>query len=212
MRHSMAWPLSVTSFWANGSRSPGELADAVAGARREAESAFGDGRVFVERYVDRPRHIEVQVLADSHGNVVHLGERECSIQRRYQKVIEEAPSSFIDAATRAEMGARAVDLAKAVDYVSAGTIEMVVDGERNFYFLEMNTRLQVEHPVTEAITGIDLVREQIRIAAGGGPMKVSPASATASAKSAFSERKPKPGWIAVAPVVCAAAMIASAFR
>jgi propionyl-CoA carboxylase alpha chain len=147
-------------------RSAEECREAFDLASSEALASFGDGRVFVERYVDHPRHIEVQVLADSHGNVVHLGERECSIQRRYQKVIEEAPSSFIDAATRAEMGARAVELAKAVGYVSAGTIEMVVDGERNFYFLEMNTRLQVEHPVTELVTGLDIVAEQLRIAAG----------------------------------------------
>jgi biotin carboxylase len=147
-------------------RSPEECREAFELASSEALAGFGDGRVFVERYVDRPRHIEVQVLADAHGNVVHLGERECSIQRRYQKVIEEAPSSFIDPETRAEMGARAVDLAKAVGYVSAGTIEMVVDGERNFYFLEMNTRLQVEHPVTELVTGKDIVAEQLRIAAG----------------------------------------------
>jgi acetyl-CoA carboxylase biotin carboxylase subunit len=147
-------------------RSSEECREAFDLASSEALASFGDGRVFVERYVDRPRHIEVQVLADSHGNVVHLGERECSIQRRYQKVIEEAPSSFIDPETRAEMGARAVDLAKAVGYVSAGTIEMVVDGERNFYFLEMNTRLQVEHPVTELVTGKDIVAEQLRIAAG----------------------------------------------
>jgi propionyl-CoA carboxylase alpha chain len=147
-------------------RSAEECREAFDLASSEALASFGDGRVFVERYVDHPRHIEVQVLADSHGNVVHLGERECSIQRRYQKVIEEAPSSFIDAETRADMGARAVELAKTVGYVSAGTIEMVVDGERNFYFLEMNTRLQVEHPVTELVTGLDIVAEQLRIAAG----------------------------------------------
>ena len=135
-------------------------------ASAEATAAFGDGRVFVERYIDRPRHIELQVLADRHGNVISLGERECSIQRRYQKVIEEAPSPFIDEAVRREMGARAVALARAVDYVSAGTVEMVVDPDHNFYFLEMNTRLQVEHPVTEIVTGIDIVAEQIRVAAG----------------------------------------------
>ena len=140
--------------------------DAFVRASQEAAAAFGDGRVFVERYIDRPRHIEVQVLADSYGNVLHLGERECSIQRRYQKVIEEAPSPLIDPGTRSEMGRRAVALAEAVGYVSAGTVEMVADTERNFYFLEMNTRLQVEHPVTEMVTGIDIVAEQLRIAGG----------------------------------------------
>ena len=115
----------------------------------EAKSSFGDDRVFIEKFVERPRHIEFQVLADTHGNVVHLGERECSIQRRNQKVIEEAPSPFLDPQTREKMGAQAVALARAVDYVSAGTVEFIVDPDRNFYFLEMNTRLQVEHPVTE---------------------------------------------------------------
>jgi propionyl-CoA carboxylase alpha chain len=140
--------------------------EAFTRASQEAAAAFGDGRVFVERYIERPRHIEVQVLADGHGTVVYLGERECSIQRRYQKVVEEAPSPLIDPATRTEMGERAVALARAVDYVSAGTVEMVADDQRNFYFLEMNTRLQVEHPVTEIVTGIDIVAEQLRIAGG----------------------------------------------
>jgi propionyl-CoA carboxylase alpha chain len=135
-------------------------------ATSEAVSSFGDGRVFIEKFIERPRHIELQVLADSHGNVVHLGERECSIQRRHQKIIEESPSPFIDQETRDAMGAQAVALAKAVDYRSAGTVEFVVDPERNFYFLEMNTRLQVEHPVTEWVTGLDLVDQMIRIAAG----------------------------------------------
>ena len=135
-------------------------------ASREAASSFGDDRVFVEKYVERPRHIEIQVLADGEGNCVYLGERECSIQRRHQKVIEEAPSPFIDEETRKKMGEQAVALAKAVDYVSAGTVEFIVDPGRHFYFLEMNTRLQVEHPVTEMITGIDLVEKQVRIAEG----------------------------------------------
>ena len=133
---------------------------------REAKSSFGDDRVFIEKFVENPRHIEIQVLADSHGNTIYLGERECSIQRRHQKVIEEAPSPFIDEDTRAAMGAQAVKLAKAVKYVSAGTVEFIVDQDKNFYFLEMNTRLQVEHPVTELVTGLDLVELMIRVAAG----------------------------------------------
>ncbi|MCX8496704.1 MAG: ATP-grasp domain-containing protein [Akkermansiaceae bacterium] len=143
-----------------------ECRDGLIRASAEAKSAFGDGRVFIEKYVEEPRHIEIQVLADSFGNVVHLGERECSIQRRYQKVVEEAPSPFIDAETRASMGEQACALARAVGYTSAGTVEMVVDKHRNFYFLEMNTRLQVEHPVTEMTTGIDIVEQQLRVAAG----------------------------------------------
>jgi len=143
-----------------------ELEDGLESAAREAESSFGDARVFIEKYIETPRHIEIQVLADGHGNAIYLGERECSIQRRHQKVIEEAPSAFLDPETRAAMGAQAVALARAVDYVSAGTVEFIVDAERNFYFLEMNTRLQVEHPVTELVTGIDLVEQMIRIAAG----------------------------------------------
>ena len=143
-----------------------ECRDALVRASAEAQAAFGDGRVFIEKYVEEPRHIEVQVLADSFGNVVHLGERECSIQRRYQKVVEEAPSPFIDAETRAVMGEQACSLARAVGYTSAGTVEMVVDKHRNVYFLEMNTRLQVEHPVTEMTTGIDIVEQQLAIAAG----------------------------------------------
>jgi acetyl-CoA carboxylase biotin carboxylase subunit len=145
---------------------PDDLREAFELASAEAAASFGDGRVFVERFVQRPRHIEVQVLADGHGTVLHLGERECSIQRRYQKVIEECPSPFVDAQMRAAMGETAVALARAVDYRSAGTVEMIADEQGNFYFLEMNTRLQVEHPVTELVTGIDIVAEQIRIAAG----------------------------------------------
>jgi propionyl-CoA carboxylase alpha chain len=143
-----------------------EAREGFARSRSEAVSSFGDDRIFIEKFVTSPRHIEIQVLGDTHGNVIHLGERECSIQRRNQKVIEEAPSPFLDAETRAAMGAQAVALARAVGYCSAGTVEFIVDAERNFYFLEMNTRLQVEHPVTELVTGIDLVEQMIRVAAG----------------------------------------------
>ncbi len=135
-------------------------------SKSEAASSFGDDRIFIEKFVTQPRHIEIQVLGDRHGNCLWLNERECSIQRRNQKVIEEAPSPFLDAETRRAMGEQAVALARAVDYHSAGTVEFIVDGDRNFYFLEMNTRLQVEHPVTELITGIDLVEQMIRVAAG----------------------------------------------
>jgi propionyl-CoA carboxylase alpha chain len=143
-----------------------DLVDALRAASSEARSAFGDERVFIEKAILKPRHIEIQVLGDAYGNVVFLGERECSIQRRHQKVIEEAPSPFLDEATRQAMGRQAVSLAKAVGYRSAGTVEFIVDQDRNFFFLEMNTRLQVEHPVTEAVTGLDLVELMIRIAAG----------------------------------------------
>ncbi|ETZ23262.1 acetyl-CoA carboxylase biotin carboxylase subunit [Pedobacter sp. V48] len=132
----------------------------------EATSAFGDGSVFIERYVSSPRHIEIQILGDTHGNIVHLFERECSIQRRHQKVIEEAPSSILTEETRRKMGACAVDVARSVSYVGAGTVEFILDENLDFFFLEMNTRLQVEHPVTEMITGLDLVKEQIKIARG----------------------------------------------
>lgn len=146
---------------------PADLEAAVAAARREAERAFGDGRVYLERHVARARHVEIQVLADAHGNCVHLGERECSIQRRHQKIVEESPSPAVDADLRARMGQAAVELARSVGYRSAGTVEFLLDAEAGeFYFLEVNTRLQVEHPVTEEVTGIDLVREQFRVAAG----------------------------------------------
>ena len=147
-------------------RNEKEVREGFEAAKREAKSSFGDDRVFVEKYIEQPRHIEIQILADGHGNTVYLGERECSIQRRHQKVIEEAPSPFIDEKTRRAMGEQAVVLARAVKYVSAGTVEFIVDAKRNFYFLEMNTRLQVEHPVTEMITGLDLVEWMIRIADG----------------------------------------------
>ena len=147
-------------------QSRAEVAEGFARARSEAKSSFGDDRVFIEKFIVDPRHIEIQVLGDKHGNVIYLGERECSIQRRNQKVVEEAPSPLIDAATRKKMGEQAVALAKAVGYDFAGTVEFVAGQDKSFYFLEMNTRLQVEHPVTELITGIDLVEQMIRVAAG----------------------------------------------
>lgn len=145
-----------------------EMPGLIESARREAEASFGDGNVYLEKLVVGARHIEIQILADQHGNVIHLGERECSLQRRHQKLLEESPSSFIgdDSDLRERMGSVAVKAALAVDYVNAGTIEFLVDKDKNFYFLEMNTRLQVEHPVTEMVTGIDIVKEQIRIARG----------------------------------------------
>ena len=143
-----------------------ELAEQMKRAISEAESAFGNGAVFIEKYVASPRHIEIQVLADTHGNVLHLFERECSVQRRHQKVVEEAPSAVLTPQLRQKMGEAAIKVAKACDYVGAGTVEFLLDENHNFYFLEMNTRLQVEHPVTEWITGIDLVEEQIKIADG----------------------------------------------
>src|ERR1700720_2510556 len=148
-----------------------EVKENFARARSEAKSSFGDDRVFLEKFITDPRHVEIQVLGDKHGNVIHLGERECSIQRRNQKVIEEAPSPLLDDKTRKQMGDQAVALAKAVGYDSAGTVEFVAGQDRNFYFLEMNTRLQVEHPVTELVTGIDLVEQMIRVAAGE-PLKL----------------------------------------
>ena len=143
-----------------------EMPGLLAAARREAEAAFGDGNVYLEKLISEARHIEFQILADSYGNVIHLGERECSLQRRHQKLLEESPSPFMDDELRSRMGELACRAARSVDYLNAGTIEFLVDADRNFYFLEMNTRLQVEHPVTEMVTGVDIVREQIRIARG----------------------------------------------
>jgi propionyl-CoA carboxylase alpha chain len=169
---SIGYPVMIKASAGGGGKgmriawSDEEARDGFEASKREAKNSFGDDRIFIEKFVTQPRHIEIQLLGDQHGNVLYLGERECSIQRRNQKVIEEAPSPFLDEATRKAMGEEAVALAKAVGYFSAGTVEFIVDGNRNFYFLEMNTRLQVEHPVTELITGIDLVEQMIRVASG----------------------------------------------
>jgi acetyl-CoA carboxylase biotin carboxylase subunit len=168
----IGFPLLVKATAGGGGKGMREVRDLaemprlLQSARREAESSFGDGNVYLEKLVEGARHIEIQVLADSHGNVIHLGERECSLQRRHQKLVEEAPSPFVDEDLRQRMGSLAVRVAKAVDYLNAGTIEFLVDKEKNYYFLEMNTRLQVEHPITEMITGVDIVAEQVRIARG----------------------------------------------
>jgi acetyl-CoA carboxylase biotin carboxylase subunit len=147
-------------------RNPGELPQSLRTAQREAEAAFGNGDVYIEKYLENPRHIEFQILGDHHGNMIHLGERECSIQRRHQKLIEESPSPVLSEKVRKKMGALVVDAAKAVQYTNAGTFEFLLDDEAKFYYMETNTRLQVEHPVTEMVTGLDIVKEQIRIAAG----------------------------------------------
>jgi len=169
---SIGYPVIIKAVAGGGGRgmrvvrNPNELGANLRTAQREAEAAFGNGDVYIEKYLDNPRHIEFQIIGDHHGNVVHLGERECSIQRRHQKLLEESPSPVISEKVRRKMGSLVVDAAKAVQYTNAGTFEFLMDGEGKFYYMETNTRLQVEHPVTEMITGIDIVKEQIRIAAG----------------------------------------------
>lgn len=171
LAEEIGYPLMVKAVGGGGGkgmrivRKAEDLEEAFKATMREAEASFGDKRIFLEKYIDNARHIEVQILADKRGNVIHLGERECSLQRRHQKVIEEAPSAFVTSELREQITFKAVRLAQQMNYTSAGTVEFIVDPNRNFYFLEMNTRLQVEHPVTEMITGIDLVEEMIRIAA-----------------------------------------------
>ncbi|MGM0370373.1 MAG: acetyl-CoA carboxylase biotin carboxylase subunit [Bacillota bacterium] len=168
----IGYPVIVKASFGGGGRgmrianNKDEVVQAIQTAKSEAEAAFGNPEVYLEKYVEDPRHVEFQILADEHGNVVHLGERDCSIQRRHQKMIEEAPSPAIDQELREEMGQAAIKAAKAVDYHNAGTVEMLLDKDDNFYFIEMNTRIQVEHPVTELVTGIDIVKEQIRVAMG----------------------------------------------
>jgi acetyl-CoA carboxylase biotin carboxylase subunit len=170
--NQVGYPLMVKAAAGGGGkgmrvvREPSQLDAALAAAHREAEAAFGDGTVYLERLMEGARHIEFQILADTHGNTIHLGERECSIQRRHQKLFEESPSPLMDDDLRDRMGSAAIQAAQAVNYVNAGTIEFLVDPDKNYYFLEMNTRLQVEHPVTELVTGVDMVKEQIRIARG----------------------------------------------
>ncbi|HZI79697.1 MAG TPA: acetyl-CoA carboxylase biotin carboxylase subunit [Vicinamibacterales bacterium] len=169
---SIGYPVIIKAVAGGGGRgmrvvrNPNELGANLRTAQREAEAAFGNGDVYIEKYLDNPRHIEFQIMGDHHGNVVHLGERECSIQRRHQKLLEESPSPVISEKVRRKMGGLVVDAAKAVQYTNAGTFEFLMDDEGKFYYMETNTRLQVEHPVTEMITGIDIVKEQIRIAAG----------------------------------------------
>jgi acetyl-CoA carboxylase biotin carboxylase subunit len=168
----IGYPLLVKAAAGGGGKgmrpvsNPSDLPDALASARREATAAFGDGTIYLEKVIAEARHIEIQILADLHGHYLHLGERECSLQRRHQKVIEEAPSTFIDEEMRQRMGSVAIAAAHSVNYVNAGTVEFLMDKDKNFYFLEMNTRVQVEHPVTELVTGVDIVQEQLRIARG----------------------------------------------
>jgi acetyl-CoA carboxylase biotin carboxylase subunit len=172
LAESIGYPVIIKASGGGGGRGmriahdAGQLVDGFATAAGEARAAFGNSDLYLEKYIEKPRHIEIQILADTHGNCIHLGERECSIQKRYQKLIEEAPSPFIDESLRAEMGAAAIRVARSLDYTNAGTMEFLVDKDRHYYFMEVNARVQVEHPVTEMITGIDIVQEQIRIAAG----------------------------------------------
>ncbi|MBI2016081.1 MAG: acetyl-CoA carboxylase biotin carboxylase subunit [Candidatus Rokubacteria bacterium] len=200
---AIGYPLMIKAALGGGGkgmrlvREERELPAALRMARGEAAGAFGDASVYVERYVPEPRHIEVQVLADSHGHVIHLGERECSIQRRHQKLVEECPSPLVDATMRERMGEAACRLARAAGYVNAGTVEFLVDSDRGFYFLEMNTRLQVEHPVTEMVTGIDLVREQLRLAAGEplGYAQADVAWRGAAIECRINAEDPLGGWL-----------------
>lgn len=174
----LGYPVMIKAAAGGGGRGMREahtdvsLVQAFITAQSEAEKSFGDRRLYIEKLIQQPRHIEIQILADQHGNIIHLGERDCSLQRRHQKVLEESPSPFVDDKLRSKMGKAAVRCAKAVNYSSAGTVEFLVDKDKNFYFMEMNTRIQVEHPVTEMVTGIDIIKEQIRIAAGE-PLKIS---------------------------------------
>lgn len=170
--NKIGYPVMIKASAGGGGRgmrlaqNPKDLEEALNTAKAEAEAAFGNGEVYIEKYIEEPRHIEIQVLGDEYGNIIHLGERDCSIQRRNQKLLEEAPSPFVDEALRKEMGNVAINACRVVNYYSAGTIEFLVDKDKNYYFIEMNTRIQVEHPVSELITGIDIVKEQIKIAAG----------------------------------------------
>lgn len=169
---SIGYPVIIKASGGGGGRGmriahdAGQLADAFATASGEARAAFGNPELYIEKYIEKPRHIEMQILADLHGNCIHLGERECSIQKRHQKLIEEAPSPFVDDRLREEMGAAAISMARSLNYANAGTIEFLVDKDKQYYFMEVNARIQVEHPVTEMTTGIDIVQQQIRIAAG----------------------------------------------
>lgn len=172
LAEAIGYPVIIKASAGGGGRgmrlahSPASLRDALAMARMEASAAFGNDEIYIEKYIEEPRHIEIQVLGDEHGHIIHLGERDCSLQRRHQKLLEEAPSSLVDDHLRARMGEVAIKAARAAGYCNAGTVEFLVDKHKNFYFIEMNTRIQVEHPVTEMVTGIDLIKEQFRIAAG----------------------------------------------